>query len=343
MDALQTTQATETMETMESVISDFIAALSAQRHSSANTRNAYQTDLRQLAIFLRQRGADSWYDVKSAHIAAYVTHLREGGYAATSIARKIAAAKSFCAYLRSHGMLTLDPAADVNIPRVEKYIPSTFTPQDVDRLLGAIPMETAAGQRDFAMLHALYSTGMRVSELVACDLNQLDLARGHIRCRNRNRRERLLPLTPAAQRALATYIEEGRLELAQRRSTETAIFLNHHGQRLTRQGFWLIVKGYAKQVGITGITPHTLRHSFALDMLGQGMDLRSVQELLGHANISTTQIYSQLHQARRSGSGALTAFTGLEGLENLESLESLDTLQTLDGESLTLVEEAISR
>ena len=339
MDVLQSMQATDTMET---VISDFITALAAQRHSSANTRNAYQTDLRQLAVFLRQCNATSWHDVNTAHIAAYVTHLREDGYAATSIARKMAAAKSFCAYLRAHGMLTLDPAADVNIPRVEKYIPSTFTPQDVDRLLGVIPMNTAAGQRDFAMLHALYSTGMRVSELVACDLNQLDLARGHIRCRNRTRRERLLPLTPAAQRALATYIEEGRLELAQRHSAETAIFLNHHGQRLTRQGFWLIVKGYAKQVGITGITPHTLRHTFALDMLGQGMDLRSVQELLGHANISTTQIYSQLHQARRNGnsSGDLNTFTGLEGLESLDSLESLDAL---DDESLTLVQEAISR
>ncbi|HEX6123125.1 MAG TPA: tyrosine-type recombinase/integrase, partial [Ktedonobacterales bacterium] len=218
-------------------------------------------------------------------------------------------------YMRATTRLAEDPTADLEPPKVEKYLPTVLAPLEVQKLFAAVATDTPAGQRDFAMLHCLHSTGMRVTELVSCDLHHLDLARGHIRCRGRNQRERVLPLSLTAQRALATYLEDGRRVLV-RDYPEPALFVNHHGQRLTRQGFWLIMKNYARSAGIGGITPHTLRHSFALDMLGRGMELRVVQELLGHANISTTQIYTQL---RRTQPAPLVAM--LDGLDALRETE----------------------
>lgn len=280
---------------MDSAIQNYISTLASQRHSSENTLGAYRTDLRQLYEFLTGLQVVGWENVTPAHVAAFVIHLRERQYATTSVARKVAALKSFFHYLLRIQAIAEDPTAALDTPKVEKYLPSVLTPDEVERLFAVVQPEAGVGQRDLAMLHTLHSTGMRVSELVTCDVQHLDLARGHMRCRGRNRRERQLPLSLEAQRALVTYIEDGRRSLLHDEN-QTALFLNHHGQRLTRQGFWLIMKNYARLAGIDRITPHTLRHSFALDMLGKGMDLRLVQELLGHANISTTQIYAHLRR-----------------------------------------------
>lgn len=282
---------------MERGILDYVHALASQKKSSENTLGAYRSDLRQLASFAAEQGAHEWSDVTPEMIAGFVDELNRRQYATTSIARKVAAVKSFFHYLSENGVLASDPTRDVGAPRVEKYMPSALAHDDVERLLAAVMTDTTAGQRDYAMLQCLYSTGMRVTELVSTDVADLDLARGHIRCSGRNGRERLLPLRPVAQHALAEYLNDGRRVLVHDQD-ETSLFLNHHGQRLTRQGFWLIMKGYAKVAGISRITPHTLRHSFALEMLGRGVELRAVQELLGHANISTTQVYSHLHQAK---------------------------------------------
>ena len=303
---------------MERVIQEFIETLSARKHSSENTLGAYRSDLRQLASHAQERGARMWSDVTADTLNSFVDELRRREYATTSIARKIAAMKSFYSFLVATGKVASDPTSALDTPRVEKYAPAALSNDDVERLLAAVSGDTPASQRDYAMLQCLYATGMRVTELVTTDVASLDLARGHIVCRGRAGRERTLPLKPVAQRALATYLNQGRLALATN-PAETALFLNHHGQRLTRQGFWLIMKGYARAAGIERITPHTLRHSFALDMLERGAELRTVQELLGHANISTTQIYAHLHQPH-----AGTIATVLGELDALRDGDDLD-------------------
>lgn len=282
---------------MDDAIQEFVRTLASERKSSQNTLGAYRTDLRQLSDFVQRHGAQSWADVTPAMIADFVLHLRERQYATTSIARKVAALKSFFHHLVSSETLHRDPAEAVQAPKVEKYLPRALQPSEIERLFSAVQSSGDIAQRDLAMLHTIYSTGMRVTELISLNLSHVDFTRGEIHCAGRNRRERILPLSLAAQSAMAIYLEGNRRALA-RDVNESALFLNHHGKRLTRQGFWLIIKGYARQAGIAEITPHTLRHSFALDMLGRGMELRSVQELLGHANISTTHIYQQLRRAQ---------------------------------------------
>lgn len=296
---------------MDAAIHDFIKSLSSRRHSSENTLGAYRTDLRQLTAYLQRQQVTSWDAVTAELASGFVDYLRERQYAATSIARKVAAVKSFFHFLADSGVVTADPTVTLDAPKVEKYLPTVLTPVEMQRLFEAVSVDTATGQRDLAMLQALHSTGMRVTELVSCDVQHLDLARGHIRCRGRNRRERVLPLSLEAQRALARYLNDGRKVLAASDIVK-ALFVNHHGQRLTRQGFWLIMKNYAKAAGIAGITPHTLRHSFALDMLGRGMDLRAVQELLGHANISTTQVYSHLARSQTPVPAELDGVTAFD-------------------------------
>lgn len=280
---------------MDDAIQDFVAALASERKSSQNTLGAYRTDLRQFIDFLRRRGIGSWEEVTPALIADFVLDLRERLYATTSIARKVAALKSFFHHLVATHVITHDPSEALQAPKVEKYLPHALRPEEIERLFAAVSAASGVGQRDLAMLHTIYSTGMRVTELISLDVANVDLTHGHVRCVGRGRRERILPLSLAAQSALTRYMEDFR-RLLNRGNGETALFLNHHGQRLTRQGFWLIIKGYAKTAGIENITPHTLRHSFALDMLGRGMELRSVQVLLGHANISTTHVYKQLRR-----------------------------------------------
>ncbi|MGH2515932.1 MAG: tyrosine recombinase [Ktedonobacterales bacterium] len=282
---------------MDEAIQEFVATLGAERKSSANTLGAYRADLRQLIDFLFQRGVMRWQDVTPALIADFVLYLRQRSYATTSIARKVAALKSFFHYLQATNAIAQDPSEQLQAPKVEKYLPHALEPDEVERLFATVNPAAGAGQRDLAMLYTIYSTGMRVTELVSLNVAHLDLARGHIRCAGHTRRERILPLSLAAQSALGTYLDSTRRGLL-RNADEPALFLNHHGQRLTRQGFWLLVKGYARSAGIADITPHTLRHSFAIDMLGRGMELRSVQALLGHANISTTHIYRQIQRTQ---------------------------------------------
>jgi integrase/recombinase XerD len=282
---------------MDVAVQQFISALSKQRNSSVNTLGAYRSDLAQLVKFLRQAGVTSWEQISPADIAAFVEDLHRRKYAATSVARKVAALKSFFHYLADSGVVTLDLTGAVDAPKLEKHVPSVLAPEEVTRLLGAITSDSSAGQRDLAMILCLHSTGMRVTELVSCDNADLNLARGEIQCHGRAHQDRVLPLSPLAQRALAQYLGDGRRSLI-RNEDEPALFVNHHGQRLTRQGFWLIMKYHARVAGIENITPHTLRHSFALDMLSRGTDLRSVQEMLGHRNISTTQVYLHMQRNR---------------------------------------------
>lgn len=280
---------------MDQAIQDFVIALVAEQGASPNTLGAYRTDLRQLEDFLRRQRIASWSEVSSDMLADFTAHLAAREYATTSIARKLAATRRFFQYLHRIGAVERDPTGSLGSPHIEKCLPHILSQQDVARLFRQIPTSTPAGRRDAAMVQLLHATGLRVSELVSLRLTDLDGDLTHVRCVARNGRERSLPLSPAAQRALRAYLDDGRHQLARGEASD-AIFLNHHGEQLTRQGFWLIVKGYARAAGIGEVTPHTLRHAFALNLIGQGMDLRGVQELLGHANLSTTQMYRRLQR-----------------------------------------------
>jgi integrase/recombinase XerD len=287
---------------LQVVIDEYIALLSMKEHgrdgTNQNTVVAYRNDLNQVCIYLKRQKIENWQQVTHEHIAGYLLEMRDGqAYRPATIARKMAALKTFFRYLQSTGIITSDPVEKLDTPRIQRELPHILSQEQIASLFRQVDVETPVGKRDFAMLHMLYATGMRVSELMSLNLSDFDAERATIVCPGRNgrsRRERVLPLSVTSVEATQRYLETVRPGLIIRHPEEQALFLNHHGERLTRQGFWLIIKGYARQAGITEITPHMLRHSFAILMLQGGMELRSVQELLGHAHISTTQVYSQL-------------------------------------------------
>ncbi|HWZ18002.1 MAG TPA: tyrosine recombinase [Ktedonobacteraceae bacterium] len=287
---------------LQEVIDEYIASLSLKEQgrsgTNQNTVVAYRNDLNQVCSYLKRQQIENWLQVTHEHIAGYVLEMRNAqAYRPATIARKMAALKTFFRYLESTGIITSDPIEKLDTPRIQRELPHILSQEQINNLFRQVDVETPAGKRDFAMLHMLYATGMRVSELISLNLGDFDAEGATILCPGRNgrsKRERVLPLSVIAVEATEHYLETARQGLITRHPDEQALFLNHHGERLTRQGFWLIIKGYARQAGITEITPHMLRHSFAILMLQGGMELRSVQELLGHAHISTTQVYSQL-------------------------------------------------
>jgi integrase/recombinase XerD len=287
---------------LQEVIDEYIASLSLKEQgrvgTNQNTIVAYRNDLKQVCSYLKRQQIENWQQVTHEHIAGYLLEMRDAqAYRPATIARKLAALKSFFRYLQSTGSITSDPIEKLDAPRIQRELPHVLSQKQISNLFRQVDVETPVGKRDFAMLHMLYATGMRVSELISLNLDDFDVEDATIVCPGRNgrsKRERVLPLSTTVVEATNRYLETVRPELVTRHPEEQALFLNHHGERLTRQGFWLIIKGHARQAGITEITPHMLRHSFAILMLQGGMELRSVQELLGHAHISTTQVYNQL-------------------------------------------------
>lgn len=281
---------------MEESVDRYLVALGAEKHCSPHTVMAYRNDLMQLAAHLAHEGVTAWRVVSPEQVIDYLLSLRERHYASSTIARKTAAAKSFFQYLKQVGAIEDDVALHLFAPRVDRYIPHAITNDEVARLLAApTRVKTPESMRDAAMLQLLYATGMRVSELVALDQSDLDLAKGCIRCEGRAARERLVSLTPTAHDALHRYLATSRPIIARAHGADKdALFLNHRGQRLTRQGFWLILKGYAQSASVRNVTPHTLRHTFAAHALTTGHHLREVQTMLGHVSISTTQIYQRM-------------------------------------------------
>ena len=226
---------------------------------------------------------------------SYLLNLKERNYAATTAARKVAAAKSFFSFMVTEGSIKDNPTLNVTSPRVGKSLPKPISINQAMLLLEQpAKLATPEAKRDKAMLELLYASGMRVSELVSLNLDDISIDAGNVRCFGKGHKERLIPIAPRAALTIKEYLQEARPYLT-RDDTKQALFLNARGERLTRQGLWQILKGYAKSAGLDKeITPHTLRHSFATHMLNGGADLRSVQELLGHANISTTQVYTHL-------------------------------------------------
>jgi integrase/recombinase XerD len=291
---------------VETGIANFLSALSVEKGFSNNTLDAYKNDLNQFTGFIREQIAKtngpepSWASVDRALLLNYMVHLKERSYAPATMARKVAAIKSFFKFLVSEGMLEKNPAEDFSGPKVGKSLPRSISVEEVGRLLEQPgKLSTPEAKRDKAMLELLYATGMRVTEMVMLNVRDVNLRAGFVRCFGKGSKERIIPIHNKAIRAVKNYVDDGRTRLLGA-SGETALFLNRRGQRLTRQGFWLILKGYAQKANITAeITPHVLRHSIATHLLHSGkMNLRELQELLGHANISTTQIYTHLTTER---------------------------------------------
>ena len=285
---------------MKEDIESFLNYLTVEKGFSGNTVEAYRNDLMQLAAFFEaecmgKNIIPSWEIFSRQSMLSYMLNLKERNYAVTTMARKVAAGKSFFGFMVSEGKLKEDPTDNVSSPKVGKPLPDALSISQVRHLIEQpAKMTTPDARRDRAMLELLYASGMRVTELVSLNLGDVDINNCFVRCFGKGSKERMIPIYPQAAKIIDEYIKEVR-PLWAHRETEKALFLNQRGERLTRQGLWQILKNYAKDAGLDKqVTPHTLRHSFATHMLSGGADLRSVQELLGHANISTTQIYTHL-------------------------------------------------
>jgi integrase/recombinase XerD len=287
---------------MQEKIQVFLNFLTVEKDYADNTIAAYRNDLTQFLRYLESQGMDSelgWHKVDKQDIVGYVMDLREREYTSSTVARKVAAVKSFFHYLMAEGTIKDDPTATLDSPKVKKRLPRAISREDIEVLLAAPAASTSAkAQRDHALLELLYASGMRVTELVSLDIDDVDLESGAVRVHGKKTlsKERLIRIDEPALDATRTYLNKARFQLL-RDPNVRALFLNHRGQRLTRQGLWLIIKHYVDEVGISGdVTPHTLRHSFAAHKLSQGKSLQDIQKLLGHANISTTQVYQQVNQ-----------------------------------------------
>jgi integrase/recombinase XerD len=284
---------------MDDSIAQFLDFLTVEKNASTNTTAAYRNDLAQFEKFAAIDPARSnrWQVIDGETVVGFVEDLRARSYKDATVARKIAAVKSFFGFLAAEGIVDQDPTEQLKSPQVGKSLPRALTAREVDELLEQpARRSTPEARRDKAMLELLYATGLRVTELVSLDVADVALESDPVtvRCVGKGERERVLPLHQRAIDELRQYIFHVRPRLVRSRR-ESALFVNRRGERLTRQGFWLILKNYAREAKLDkAITPHTLRHTYATHMLSGGMPLRNVQDALGHASISTTQIYTQL-------------------------------------------------
>jgi integrase/recombinase XerD len=288
---------------VDTTVNEFLEFLSVEKGASGNTISAYRNDLAQLEEFFgahkNGNGGSpiAWASVNQNQVLEYILNLKGHSYAEATVARKVAAVKSFFSYLQAEGKVKLNPTESLASPKVGKSLPKPLTVQEIDELLEQpARKQTPEAKRDRAMLELMYATGLRVTELVSLDIDdiQFDVEKPYVRLVGKGNRERQIPLLEQPAQEVSDYARFARPRLVGERA-ETALFVNRRGERLTRQGFWLILKGYSAEAGIVGrVTPHTLRHSFATHMLRGGMDIHKVQELLGHANISTTQVYTQV-------------------------------------------------
>ncbi|MBX6754807.1 MAG: tyrosine-type recombinase/integrase [Thermorudis peleae] len=281
---------------MQDEVARFLEMLDERRALSGNTVAAYRNDLAQFTQFLADgHGVQSWQMLTSHHLEHFLTYLYSRKYADTTVARKISAVKSFCRYLYTRGVLHENLAAQLPTPRTTYFKPRAITPSEVAALLNTVAIDDSPeGLRDYAMFLTLYSTGMRVSELTALNVSDVSLHEARIRIGRQTPREREVPVNEETVGALERYLEEGRPQLVCNNRGELALFINHRGKRLTRQGFWLILKRYADLAGIPDITPHILRHSFAFHALEQGWHPAELQRVLGHLSLSTTLAYQHL-------------------------------------------------
>lgn len=275
----------------------FTESLTVERGMSRNTAEAYATDSRQWADYLRSKGKWTFADADRDDVWAYLEGLRKRGLARTSVARKQSSMRQLYRFLAREGLSEADPTADVDAPRRHRRVPEVLTADECRRLLEAPDPATDRGLRDMAMLYLLYATGLRVSEMVSLRLQDVQWEMQAIRTIGKGDKERVIPVANAALALLGRYIADVRPKMAAR-GEEDAVFLNSRGRRFSRVGVWKIIRQHALDAGIPRrVTPHTLRHSFATHLLEGGADLRAIQEMLGHADLSTTEIYTHTSDA----------------------------------------------
>lgn len=280
----------------DAALDRYLDYLVAERGLAGNTVASYRRDLELLRRVLGE--GRPLEDARREDLLRALRRFREEGRSPRSVARWLAAVRGFFSFLRREGTVTEDPAVTLDSPRPWRTLPRVLTTEEVDRLLAAPDRTSPLGMRDAAMLEVLYATGLRVSELVGLRVANVRIEAGFLRCSGKGERERIVPLGEEAVAAVRDYLSGSRRELLRGRSSER-LFVNHRGGPLTRQGFWKVLRRHAGRAGIrTRLSPHTLRHSFATHLLEHGADLRSVQLLLGHADISTTQIYTHVNRER---------------------------------------------
>ena len=271
---------------------DYERFLTEEKGASANTVSSYMRDVHQYFRWLDSEGLAA-QEATQADVDRYSKYLTSLGKSVATVTRSLASLKSFYGHLQSNQMVSSNPAKGLTLEKVERKLPQTLTSKEVELFLEQPDPRDAKGCRDKAMLELLYATGIRVSELINLNLDNLNLSAGFLRCVNA-KRERIIPLYPTAVKALGDYIQNVRPQMIER-PDERSLFVNMNGSRMSRQGFWKLIKHYQDQAGIQkDITPHTLRHSFAAHLLENGADLRSLQEMLGHADISSTQVYTMV-------------------------------------------------
>ena len=283
---------------MEDLLEEFLHYITVERGLARNTLQAYERDLRHFLGYLRERDIRIVGQIQPPLLVEYLRSLQNDGLRATSISRKLSALRNFFQYAVRERVLTKDPSGMIESMKKPLRLPKVLDEAEIAALLEQPRPLTPAGLRDRAMLELMYATGVRVSELVSLKVNDVNLDMGYVRCFGKGSKERIVPMGDLARQAVQNYLDRGRPHLL-RRTPEDTVFLNQRGQKMTRQAFWLILQEAARQAGIAkSVTPHMLRHSFATHLLDHGADLRSVQEMLGHVDITTTQIYTHVSRTR---------------------------------------------
>lgn len=276
---------------------EYLSYLAVERGSSQQTVESYRLDLRDWCAFLMEAGLDGVSDVSRSHVVAYEADLVDRGYAASSIERHVSALKGFYRFMVREGLSDADPCAAVGLPKVESRLPESLSVAQMEALLSMGYGEGPRADRDRAIMEVLYGCGLRVSELVGMDLHDVLLDEGFIRVRGKGSKERIVPIGGVGAESLGGYLDSARGSLSAPSKPTPAVFLNARGGRLTRQSVFKLVESRGRMAGIEGLHPHMLRHSFATHLLEGGADLRSIQEMLGHSDISTTQIYTHVDRS----------------------------------------------
>ena len=283
-------------------IEDYIHFIRVERQLSTNTLASYRRDLEAYAAHLQEeQQLKGFNEVTRENILLHLENLRAAGKTARTVARHISSIRSFHQFLLREKVTTTDPTVHLEMPQLEQKLPKVLSVEEVDALIAAPDCSKPQGIRDVAMLELLYASGMRISELIGLDVEDVHLTMGFVRVFGKGGKERIVPLGRGALSALSKYLERARYELQGSYPKTNALFINQRGKRLTRQGCWKLIKQHAQQANIQKeLTPHVLRHSFATHLIENGADLRAVQEMLGHADISTTQIYTHVSKSRLS-------------------------------------------
>ncbi|CAM3987479.1 site-specific tyrosine recombinase XerD [Mesobacillus thioparans] len=285
---------------MEDRLDDFIHFLVVEKGLSKNTIVSYKRDLNSYIHYLKNvEELKDLNGVQRPQIVHFLKFLKDTGKSSKTLARHIASIRAFHHFLLREKAVDHDPTVHIESPQHERSLPKVLSMEEVETLLDSPKLTDPFGYRDKAMLEMMYATGIRVSELIGLKLSDVHLTMGFVRCMGKGSKERIIPIGKTASDAIEEYLDKGRPKLASKKHKDDSLFLNHHGKGLSRQGFWKILKRLTSEAGIEKeLTPHTLRHSFATHLLENGADLRAVQEMLGHADISTTQIYTHVTKTR---------------------------------------------